>query len=309
MSVNILAGLKQGSLRVPGKRTKQGAKPLNRRNFLGSIALIGLPFLAGCTSSPGDLGRPEKSGIGETMLSALGKQRARMNGELVSSFNQTDEETQMRHKAWVLIYPPHASDWASSSLRDFLPHDFSFGIHAFTEAQRLRLTPTIDEAFDSRLYYDALRAERYRSHHTRYDRVVDDINKDRAAFDTFIPAAQRVVELDELRMQALSRLADMRPGEMQGAYARVDENRRFMGWVWRALQSRMRAYAHAIKRLEVETPSPKVKDANFALIALYRQVQEQNGPLGQETTEPAPTIKRSRLSRKQWAKENPNLVK
>jgi hypothetical protein len=255
------------------------------------------------------LGRPEKPGIGEEVLSTLGRQRARLNSELVSSFNATDEETEMRNKAWVLIYPPHASDWTSATLRDFLPTNFSFGLHVFTEAQRLRLTPAIDEAFDSRMYYDILRAKNYTSHHTRYDRVINDIEKDRKALAAFLPAAQKVVEMDEHRMQALGRLADMRPGEMQGAYARVDENRRFIGWVWRALQSRMRAYAHAIKRLEVETPSYKVKDANFALDALYREVQEQNGSLGAETTMPAQTVRRSRFSKKQWAKENPNLVK
>ncbi|HAT87813.1 MAG TPA: hypothetical protein DCS30_18885 [Rhizobiales bacterium] len=280
-----------------------------RVRIISCLTVFCLPLIAACTSSTGDLGRPEKPGIGEGVLSALGRQRARMNSELVSSFNATDEETEMRNKAWVLIYPPHATDWTSAGLRDFLPHNFSFGLHVFTEAQRLRLTPAIDEAFDSRMYYDILRAKNYLSHHTRYDRVIDDIEKDREALATFLPAARKVVEMDEHRMQALGRLADMRPGEMQGAYARVDENRRFIGWVWRALQNRMRAYAHAIKRLEVETPSHKVKDANFALKALYREVQEQNGALEAQTTMPDQTIRRSRLSRKQWAKENPNLVK
>ncbi len=280
-----------------------------RAHIVGCLSIFCLPLIAACTSSTGDLGRPEKPGIGEEVLSTLGRQRARLNSELVSSFNATDEETEMRNKAWVLIYPPHASDWTSATLRDFLPTNFSFGLHVFTEAQRLRLTPAIDEAFDSRMYYDILRAKNYTSHHTRYDRVINDIEKDRKALAAFLPAAQKVVEMDEHRMQALGRLADMRPGEMQGAYARVDENRRFIGWVWRALQSRMRAYAHAIKRLEVETPSYKVKDANFALDALYREVQEQNGSLGAETTMPAQTVRRSRFSKKQWAKENPNLVK
>ncbi|MCT4654851.1 MAG: hypothetical protein N4A65_03465 [Cohaesibacter sp.] len=276
---------------------------------LGVICIVLLPVLSACTSSMGDLGRPEKAGWGEGLLASAGKQRARLNGELVSSFNGTDEETLMRDKAWVLIYPPHAKDWTSAELKSFLPHDFSFGLHVFTEAQRLRLAPTIDEAFDSRMYYSVLRSDHYASHHGRYDRVISDIDKDRKAFAAFLPAASRVVAMDEQRMQALSRLADMRPGEMQGAYARVDENKRFIGWVWRAMQSRLRAYAHAIKRLEVETPSDKVKDANFALRRLYRDVQEQTGVLDAEQQDAKPTYRRSRLSKKQWAKEDPNLIK
>lgn len=258
----------------------------------------------------GDLGRPKQGGVLEDTMKLIGKGRAKLSGELYSDFNGTDEEKLMRDKAWLLIRPPHAQDWMSSELRELFPSARNVGLHVLTEAQRTRMTPVIDTAFYPSQYYNTLRNERYASHHVRYDRIVTDINQDREVFSAFIPAAERVVEMDHLRMTALDRLSDMKPDELKDAYGRVDENRRFIGWVWRALQFRMKAYAYAIKRMEVETPSPKVKDANFALNALDADVQAQNGGLGEdETGNNGNKARKSRYTRKQWAKDDPSLVK
>ena len=274
------------------------------------VCLTALLLISGCTSQTGDLGRPKQGGFSEDLMKMAGKGRAKLNGELVSDFNGTDEEKLMRDKAWILIRPPHAQDWMSTELRSLFPSAVNVGLHVLTEAQRTRLTPVIDTAFSPKSYYSALRSSRYASHHVRYDRVTHDINQDRQAFAAFIPAAERVVEMDHQRMTALDRLSDMRPQDLKDAYARVDENKRFIGWVWRAVQYRMQSYAFAIKRLEIETPSPKVKDANFALNALYADFQAQNGGLAEEAEESKQSgPRKSRYSRKQWAKDNPNLVK
>ena len=224
----------------------------------------------------------------------------------MSDFNMTDDEKTMRNKAWILIRPPRAKDWVSRELRTAR----FVGLHILTEAQWHRVVPVVDTAFDPKQYYKALRASRYASHHGRYDRVITDINQDREAFAAFLPTAERVVTMDEERLAALGRLADMDPRQLEDAYARVDENRRFIGWVWRALQYRMRAYAYAIKRLEVETPSDKVSDANRALKRLYADFQEQNGSLGQsEAPAQMSGPRKSRFTRRQWSADDSNLVK
>lgn len=280
-------------------------------SFSFASALLGVTtLLASCASMEGDLGRPKQGGFLEDSMTLIGKGRAKLSGELYSGFNGTDEEKLMRDKAWLLIRPPHAQDWMSRELRDLFPSMRNVGLHVLTEAQRTRMTPVIDTAFYPEQYYNTLRAARYASHHVRYDRIVTDINQDREVFAAFIPAAERVVEMDHLRMTALDRLSDMNPDELKDAYARVDENRRFIGWVWRALQFRMKAYAYAIKHMEVETPSPKVKDANFALNALDADVQAQNGGLGEEDAgNNGGDVRKSRYTRKQWAKEDPSLIK
>ncbi|PLW76971.1 hypothetical protein C0081_13075 [Cohaesibacter celericrescens] len=283
-----------------------------KRPFAWPLVPFGLALvlLASCTSMDGDLGRPERGSTTSSLFEFGGEVRSKLNGELYSNFNVTDEETTMRNKAWVLIRPPHAQDWISSDLWEFFPSIRNVGLHVLTETQRTRLTPVIDTAFEPKYYYRALRASRYASHHVRYDRVTTDINEDREAFAAFIPTAERVVTMDAERMAALGRLADMDPRQMKDAYARVDENRRFIGWVWRAVQFRMRAYAYAIKRLEIETPSPKVLEANRALKELSREFEAQNGTLGDARTDDTEgDVKRSRYTRRQWAKEDPNLVK
>lgn len=263
-------------------------------------------LLPACTSMEGDLGRPRQDGLWADWMKVAGERRTKAFGELYSDFNGTDEEKEMRDRAWHLIRPTHAQDWMSSELKSLR----YVALHVLTETQRSRLTPVIDTAFEPKYYYSALQSAKYASHHVRYDRVIRDIEQDRAAFEAFVPSAERVVAMDHERMAALDRLADMRPKDLKDVYARVDENRRFIGWVWRAMQFRIRAYAFAIKRLEIETPSPKVKDANFALKALYRAFQEQNGTMGDEAQKrTADAVKKSRYTRRQWAKDDPNLIK
>ncbi len=284
-------------------------KPSRFRAVNGLVLISVCAGLAACTSTQGDLGRPAKNEFAESLMELGGEARAKLSGELYSDFNRTDEEKLMRNKAWILIRPPHAKDWVSPNLWNL------FGIrdvtvHVLTETQRTRLTKEVDSAFDPKNYYRALRSERYASHHVRYDRVTSDINQDREALQAFIPVAERVVEMDRQRMAALGRLSDMDPRQMEDAYARVDENRRFIGWVWRALQYRMRAYAYAIKRLEIETPSPKVAEANRALKRLEEDFLRQNGAIdASEDNRANAAERRSRYSRRQWAKDDPNLVK
>ena len=291
-----------------------GHRPGFLQHFASGLRVVGLmaavASLAACTSREGDLGRVERSPTAEMLMNAGGEIRAKLQGELYSDFNITDEEAEMRDKAWVLIRPPHAKDWVSQDLWNFLPSIKGVGLNALTDAQRTRLTPVLDTAFEPKDYYKALRSSRYASHHVRYDRITQDIRQDRAALAAFVPVAQRVVQMDEERMAALQRSADMDPRQLKNAYARVDENRRFIGWVWRALQFRMRAYAYAVKRLEVETPSPKVHEVTSELRGLRADFQAQNGSLGGEDIPQFEQPERkSRYTRRQWAKEDPNLIK
>ena len=291
----------------PSSKSSSCTVPVARRTLL----LMMLGSLGACvTSTEGDFGRAERSPANESIMKFGGKWRAKLQGELYSDFNMTDEEILMRDKAWALIRPPHAQDWVSTELWDFIPSIRYATLHVLTDLQRTRLTPVIDTAFNAKHYYRALRAEKYASHHVRYDRITADINADREVFAAFIPVAERVVAMDGERMSALNRASDMEPGELKNAYARVDENRRFVGWVWRAMKFRMQAYAYAIKRLEIETPSPKVADANAALRRLHADFLAQSGDFGQEGFTIDDTTERpSRYTRRQWAQEDPNMVK
>jgi hypothetical protein len=73
-----------------------------------------------------------------------------------------------------------------------------------------------------------------------------------------------------------------------GAWARVDENNAVMDWVWRALDYRLRAYRFAIDRLEVETPSRQLYDANRAHMALAAAHCEGAPAMRKVTAPPRP---------------------
>ncbi len=266
--------------------------------------------LAACSSRVGDLGRVETNSFAEGFMHNTGRLKAKLTGELVSDFNFTDEEKTMRALAWNLIRPPHAEDWISSDLLKFHSSIQNVGLHLLTETQTARLTPLIDMSFDPKRYYWVLHSEKYASHHVRYDRIIQDIQQDREALASFVPVAERVVAMDNERMAALGRKVNMDPRELKNAYARVDENKRYIAWVWRSLKYRMTAYAYAIKKLEIETPSPRVQEANQALRFLLADFEEQNGTIANSDSKglanaPLP----SRYTRRQWDKVDRTLIK
>ncbi|WP_321449585.1 hypothetical protein [uncultured Cohaesibacter sp.] len=266
--------------------------------------------LSACSSRVGDLGRPESNSFAEGFMHNTGRLKAKLTGELVSDFNFTDEEKTMRNLAWNLIRPPHAEDWISSDLWKFYSSLQNVGLHLLTETQTARLTPLIDMGFDPKRYYWVLHSEKYASHHVRYERIIQDIQQDRDALASFVPAAERVVAMDNERMAALERKVDMDPRELKNAYARVDENKRYIAWVWRSLKYRMTAYAYAIKKLEIETPSPRVHEANQALRFLLADFEEQNGTIATSDSHGAAnTPLPSRYTRRQWDKVDRTLIK
>ena len=277
----------------------------------GPVAFCALlASLSACSSRVGDLGRVETNSFAEGVMGNSGRLKAKLFGELVSDFNFTDEEKTMRNLAWPMIRPPHAQDWMSLDLWKFPQSIQNVGLHLLTETQTARLTPLIDMSFDPKRYYWVLHTEKYASHHVRYERIIQDTRQDRDALAAFVPAAERVVEMDNQRMAALGRKVDMDPRELKNAYARVDENKRYIAWVWRALNYRMAAYAYAIKKLEVETPSERVKEANEALKALQEDFEAQNGAMTIQaghrgSHEPIP----SRYTRKQWDEVDRSLIK
>ncbi len=136
------------------------------------------------------------------------------------------------------------------------------------EQQRTRLSPIVDPSFDPRRYYDFLRADPYRSSEARWSKVIEDMQGDTMLIPPFCEVAARVRRDDAERLAALGRQTSADPAFETGAWARVDENNAVMDWVWRALDYRRTAYRFALDRLEVETPSRQLYDANRAFMAL-----------------------------------------
>ncbi|RYE82295.1 MAG: hypothetical protein EOP19_16535, partial [Hyphomicrobiales bacterium] len=84
---------------------KTGSHFFASRSVVAIAALSG-PLLAGC-STTGDLGRPRPDILADKIAPAIGDWSARFRGEASSWFHLTDDEEQLRARAWRLVLPAH----------------------------------------------------------------------------------------------------------------------------------------------------------------------------------------------------------
>ena len=260
-----------------------------------AVLLAGL--VAGCARPTGDFGRARPDLIHDELLPEAGRMAANMRGEPTSTFNLTDLEQELRNRAWALISPASSKDWVDA---------------AATEGQRTRLIKPIDDKLDPRVYYLYLRSDKFRSSETRYERVIADITSDTELVRPFCQLAAEVEDTDVDRLNAMNRRPDLKPEEYSAAVGRVNENRRLIAWVKRALGFRLGAYRYAIDRLEIETPSRKrVWDANTAWRHLSGEIAFAQGGCREKSRYDAEASGPARKSRiyTHWGGERPAPVK
>lgn len=226
-------------------------------------------------------------------MPTLGLFAAASREEPVSLFDKTDDEREMRDRAWSIVRPPHTRDWIVGTI---------------VEAQRTRLIPEVDEKLDPKRYFHFLATDRFRSSTARWSRMIDDIRADRKLVQPFFAVVARVRAADEERMLSVKRLTDIDEGEAAGAYARVEENQRVVAWVCRAIDYRIRSYDFAIERLAIETPSPLRAEARFAWKELIAASPcEANGAAFVEYAEAPPPVRPSRYGRPPASDLEPGL--
>lgn len=225
-----------------------------RFDVLLRLTLAGLVLsVAACGRPTGDFGRARPSALHDDVLPAIGSVAATIREEPVSAFNLTDDERELRDRAWAFVRPPHVGDW---------------WLEPLVEGQRTRILPVLDPRFDPRRYYLFLRSDAYRSSDTRWRKVITDITADTLLVPPFCAIAARVRTTDAERLRVVDARPDIAPLGMTAAYARVEENNRQMSWVWRALAYRLTSYRHAIDSLQLETPSDLQWEANRAFDGL-----------------------------------------
>lgn len=229
--------------------------PVERRS---AVLLILALALAGCARETGDFGRAQPNTLDDRIKPTVGDFIAgHMRDELVSDFNRTDEENVLRDRAWAIVEPPHVADWYGRILAD---------------GQRTRILLEVDSTLDPSSYYGYLRRDPFRSSEARWNRLFADLRADAELVGPFWDEARRVREGDRLRLSALDGRRDVSAEELRAATARVDENARVVDWVWRSLRFRLSAYRMAIDRMEVETPSDRLYEANLAWNALRQAI-------------------------------------
>jgi hypothetical protein len=241
------------SVRLPLHRRGRG-----RRGRSG-LALLLCGFVSAC-SNTGDLGRPRPTVWSQVIAPETGFWSATFRGEAASYFRMTDDEEQLRNRAWRFVMPGHERSVFQGELSNLAHH---------------RILPVAAQSSAVPDYFSALTTGSYASQASRYARLAEDVNADRLLIGPFRANAMRVVAMDRVRLRTAEG-SPLVPGEKQEpAFARVVENEGLILWVCERVGFRIESYRYALANLVVEMPSREAVRAERAIMAL----EAEAGPL------------------------------
>jgi hypothetical protein len=186
----------------------------------------------------GDFGRPRPS-IWNEALATTGSIAAWTRGEPVSSSIFTDDEDELRRRAWRFIMPAHERAWFERQLSNLV---------------RTRVLPVTAQPNGRAVYFRALMRDHGRSPSSRYRRLSEDVFADTKLMEPFAFVAARVIRADEARLRALAYVRDLTPGQAREAALRVAENRCLIAWVRWEIEARTAGYRYALEHLFIEAP-------------------------------------------------------
>lgn len=218
---------------------------------LVAVLLTGLA--AGACNTSGDFGRPRADLWNDTILPQVGFRAASYRGEAASPFRMTDDENQLRDRAWRFVMP--------ASERDYFEREVSALVYA-------RVLPVDKQSMAISDYHRALTSGSYVSQASRYNRLAEDANADRLLISPFRGNAARVVAADRVRLRMVDGSPLVPPDKRDPAFARVVENEGLILWVCERVRFRVESYRYALANLVVETPSREAIRAERAIMAL-----------------------------------------
>lgn len=221
---------------------------------------IALAVALTSSSCTGDLGRPRPNLWSDTIAPQIGFWSATARGEQASWFRMTDDEDQLRARAWRFVMPAH---------------ERSIFERQVSELAHSRILPVLAQSGQVSDYFRALTGGFYASQASRYARLAEDADADRLLLSPFRSNAMRVVAADRVRMRAVEGSPLVPPEKADPAFARVVENEGLVLWVCERVNFRIESYRYALANLVVEMPSREAVRAERAIMAL----EAEAGPL------------------------------
>ncbi|MGO4665860.1 hypothetical protein [Bosea sp. 2RAB26] len=215
---------------------------------------------AGCAPGSGDFGRPRPGIWNDTIAPSIGLGSAIARGEAVSYFHMTDDEEQLRDRAWRFVMPAHERNVFERQVSDLA--------HA-------RILPAAAQSSNISDYHRSLISGSFRSQASRYNRLAEDAHADRLLIGPFRGNAARVVAADRIRMKTLEASPLVPPDQNDPALARVIENEGLILWVCERVAFRLESYRYALANLVVEMPARDAVRAERSIMAL----EAEAGPL------------------------------
>jgi hypothetical protein len=222
------------------------------------LATLAAVSVSACTATTGDLGRPRPTVWSQLIAPETGFWSATARGEQSSYFRLTDDEEQMRDRAWRFVMPASPNSVFQGEVSN-LAHT--------------RILPVAAQSTDVGDYFRGLTSISFASQASRYNPLAEDANADRLLIGPFRANAARVVSMDRVRMRTVEASPDVPVDKQEPAYARVVENEGLVFWVCERLDFRLRSYRHALVNLVVEMPSREAVKAERAIMALEMEAR------------------------------------
>jgi hypothetical protein len=217
-------------------------------------------WLGGCVTNS-DFGRIRPELTSDTMHDWVGRDAVAGIGGPPSEFRLTDDELQLRDRAYALIEPPYNRQRFDSVWREY-----GFGRDRRNELH-----------FDRSGYLRRLHETYRRSEASAYARIVTDARNDVEQIGPFFLHAARVTDMDRRRAASLAHITAPTPRERRNAIVRTKENQAVIAWVCGALRDRAAAYRFALERLVVAVPSPGAAEADRAVGMLKIRIGQYCG--------------------------------
>jgi len=216
--------------------------------------MLAASALAGCQPAghTGDFGRRADNVVTNSVLPKAGLFSAWARGEIVSLYPFTDDEIELRDRAWRFLMPAHDKAYLQQKL---------------AELSYSRVLPPVPHSGRSH-YHLLLMSEDYRSVASRYHKIGQDIEADRQLMVPFSQTAARVCAADRVRIASLRHVRELNDVQAEQAAARVAENRGLVDWVRRDMREKAAAYRYALEHVTIEAPMREAIRAEQALLAL-----------------------------------------
>ncbi|HEX8666683.1 MAG TPA: hypothetical protein VF744_21940 [Beijerinckiaceae bacterium] len=171
----------------------------------------------------------------------------------MSAYVFTDDEEELRRRAWRFIMPAH---------------ERAFFERRLAELAAKRVLPMGFGRDDRAAYFRALMRDGGPSPASRYRRLSEDAAADAKLIGPFALVAARVGQADEARIKSLAFVRDLTMDDAREAALRVAENRCLVAWVRVEVARRAASYRFALEHLFVEAPQREGVEVERTLAAL-----------------------------------------
>jgi len=242
---------------------------------LALAGLLALP-LAGCITTTGDFGRPQKGFTDDVLLPFTGLASARMRGEPASTYALTEDEKELRSRAWNFLLPEKDAPTGA------FQHD-RMSFHKILPPREPDLTLYHRTIMGGPQYGtwagDSPIARRvsnpggsFVSLVSRYNRVRDSISADHQLVPYFKLIANQVVQADHARERSLGHVANLTEEQRSEALLRICENAMIIARVNWAFVDRAAQYRYSLEHLMVEGPEREAIPAERTLMAFEKDI-------------------------------------